>query len=244
MNNQLTILVPTSPIPSHPSTAILNETVSNIRKYTNARIIIMADGVHKSLEIRKEAYQEYLKIVQMKIDAGNYGDCIMRVFSEHSHQSLMTKSVLADLVSTPLVMFCEADTSPIGDIPFQEICDAVQSSDTINCLRFNIFEQIPKEHEYLMLGLSDLNGIRITRTIQFSARPHIAKTDWYKEVMGNYFEPYAKSMIEDILHGVIIESYKEHNRDIFGLAIYTPEGNQLRSYHADGRGKDNKIIYG
>jgi len=45
------------------------------------------------------------------------------------------------------------------------------------------------------------------------------------------------------MHGVVIEGHKIDGTD-FGLGIYTPEGNQLRSYHSDGRGNDEKITYG
>jgi len=41
---------------------------------------------------------------------------------------------------------------------------------------------------------------------------------------------------------VVQVEYDKRGRDTFGLAIYTPTGNQLRSFHMDGRGDDLKII--
>jgi hypothetical protein len=254
--SNLTVLIPTSPIPSHPSTAILDETISNIRKYTDAKIIIMADGVHKSLEHRKADYDAYLVTVENRISVGAYGDCQLNWFPQHVHQSMMTQYVLKSMVTTPLIMFCEHDTSPIGDIPFKEICECVKISDHINYVRFNIFEQIPNEHQYLMIGKSEyyyqeiVDGVDgpeiwLTRTIQWSQRPHIAKTQWYLSLLERYFTDNRYSMIEDVMHSVVqVEYEKNGNVDKFGLAIYTPEGNQLRSYHADGRGSDEKIITG
>lgn len=244
MNNQLSVLIPTSPIPSHPSTAILDETISNIRKYTDAKIIIMFDGIHHSLELRKPDYMEYLHRVSVKIEGKDYGDCGIIVFNEHTHQSAMTKTVLQYEVETPLIMFCEHDTSPIGDIPFQQLCDFVQHDEQINYLRFNIFEQTPQEHSYLMLSKKPVikNGVSMVRTIQFSARPHIAKADWYLKILKDCFGIGEKMMIEDRMHSIVQESYKELKKDVFGLAIYAPEGSQLRSYHSDGRGADEKII--
>jgi hypothetical protein len=240
MNRDLTVLIPTSPIPSHPSTAILDETIANIRKYTDARIIIMVDGVHESLKHREEDYKEYYVKVIDNEKAGKYGDCKVVIFPEHNHQSSMTRFVLNSFVTTPLIMFCEHDTSPIGEIPFEALCGFIKNNDLINCVRFNIFERIPKEHEYLMIGeISE--HLPITRTIQWSQRPHIAKTEWYIDILDTYF--LGKTcMIEDVMHSVVQVSYDQLKKDVFGLAIYTPEGNQLRSYHADGRGHDEKII--
>lgn len=260
--NNLTVLIPTSPIPSHPSTAILDETIANIRKYTDARIIIMFDGIHQSLESRREQYKEYYDNVISKSEL--YGDVQLVKFPSHLHQSGMTKYVLSNLVKTTLVMFCEHDTSPIGEIPFAAICHTVEQSNNINCIRFNIFDKIPDEHRYLMLeektflwkgqavGMSMIDYkdridsvVEITRTIQWSQRPHIAKTKWYLDILKSYFTNESKCMIEDIMHGRVQVDYENNlKKDFYGLAIYTPDGNQLRSYHSDGRGSDEKIIYG
>jgi hypothetical protein len=247
MSNNITVLIPTSPIPSHPSTAILDETIANIRKYTDAEIIIMQDGVHESLQHRLLDYQKYCSIVNKRMHDGSYGNCRVIPFPEHNHQSMMTRYVLCNLVKTPLVMFCEHDTSPIGDIPFDDICQLIGV--TLNCVRFNIFHEIPDEHRYLMLGKTEVvlnDPIRrhfFERTIQWSQRPHIAKTEWYIKILETYFKDQnQRSMIEDVMHSVVQTAYEAQGQDTFGLAIYTPEGNQLRSYHSDGRGDDQKII--
>ena len=82
----------------------------------------------------------------------------------------------------------------------------------------------------------------LTATIQYSARPNIAKADWYRNILTKYFPAGRKEMIEDRFHGVVIDSFKELKRDIFGMYIYTPPGDQLRSFHSDGRQGDEKII--
>jgi hypothetical protein len=245
MNNQLTILIPTSPIPRHPSTAILDETIANLRMYTDAKIIILFDGIHSSLSHREQDYKNYLEAVGAKMYNKEYGDCEARLFVEHTHQAMMVKEVLKEII-TPLIFFVEHDCSPIGDIPFKEICDLVEKSYEINYVRFNIFHETPKDHDYLMLDKEpvEIEGVRLVRTIQFSARPNIAKTNWYRNILYDYFKPGQKSMIEDVMHSVVIEKYKFYGGDIMGLAVYAPIGNQLRSYHSDGRGSDTKIIDG
>ncbi len=244
MKDLLTILIPTSPIPSHPSTEIFDETISNVRNYTTAQIIILFDGIHHSLEHRRGQYDGYKKEVLKNISEGKYGDCIPVIFPEHTHQSLMTKIVLTDFVKTPLIMFVEHDTSPINEIPIGKICELVEHSKEINYLRFNIFHAIPGEHQYLMVDKVSvvLNEVPIVRTLQWSQRPHIAKTKWYLNLLNKYFREEEKMMIEDRMHSVVIEANKQFGFDTFGLCIYAPEGNQLRSYTSDGRKDDQKII--
>ena len=255
MKDQITILIPTSPIPSHPSTSILDETIANVRKLTDAKIIIMFDGVAEKLRHREADYINYFTEVMKKCRLGDYGDCDTLSSDEHIHQAIMTRYALEKFVKTPLIMFCEHDTSPIGEIPFVEICEYVEKSENVNYIRFNIFERIPDEHRYLMIsepfypeivtleGVKPFYGVRITRTIQYSQRPHIAKSDWYRQILSDHFKPNQKTMIEDVMHSVVQVAYDLQGcKDTYGLAIYTPIGNQLRSYHADGRGDDEKII--
>lgn len=242
MNNQLTVLIPTSPIPSHPSTDILDETIANIRKYTDATIMVMFDGIHSSLHARAKDYLEYRSLVAQKYSGDE--SVVLSYFPSHEHQTGMTRIILDTFVDTPLILFVEHDTYIGGDIPFQQLCDFVQHANEINYLRFSIFDKIPIEHDYLMLDKHPVivDDVPITRTIQWSQRPHIAKTDWYRKVLSENFPEGFKGMIEDVMHGVVQESYKEHKKDLFGLAIYTPPGNMLRSFHSDGRGTDEKII--
>lgn len=244
--SDITIIIPTSPIPSHPSTAILDETIFNLRQYTDCKIVVMFDGVYEKLSHRTEDYDKYKGVVKEKILDYKYGDCVYRDFEWHTHQAKMTAETLRDNVTTELVLFCEHDTSPIGDIPFKKVCDLIKNSKEINCIRFNIFHKVLDEHQHLMIDREPIvvDGIRLVRTIQWSQRPHIAKVKWYRDILHTYFQD-KKSMIEDVMHSVVESKYKDLGYDTFGLAIYTPEGEtQLRSYHSDGRKTDEKIIIG
>lgn len=243
--SSITVLIPTSPIPSHPDTAILDEMIFNIRQYTDAQIVIMADGVHSSLAHRTEDYMQYIERVNENIESLQYGDCTLTVFEHHVHQAIMTSTILK-AIKTPLILFCEHDTSPIGDIPFEKLCSFVENSLDINYLRFNIFHKILDEHQHLMLDKVPvvIDGVRLVRTIQYSQRPHIAKVKWYRDILFTYVHE-KKSMIEDPVHSIVQAKYAALGYDTFGLAIYTPEGEtQLRSYHSDGRKTDEKIIAG
>lgn len=241
----ITILIPTSPIPSCPSTEIIDECISKLREYDelkDVQIVIMADGIHKSHEEKRERYNGYKANLAANIVEGKYGKCDLKTFDEHTHQANMTNYVL-QLITTPYVLFVEHDTAPIGDIPFAEIIKVMDTYDFINYVRFHIFHEFLKEHEHLMLGEQTFNEIRLMQTIQWSQRPHLAKKLWYLEILNRYFSGQ-KTMIEDVMHGVCQDRYYAEKKDVFGMWIYSPDGNKLRSYHSDGRGEDEKIIEG
>ena len=79
-------------------------------------------------------------------------------------------------------------------------------------------------------------GVPLRRTFQWSQRPHLAPTGYYRRILGE-FPAAPNTMIEDRMHSVCqVEPY-DHNR----LAIYHPDGDIKRSYHLDGRGSEPKF---
>lgn len=231
----ITTLITTSPIPSHPSTEILDKTIQKVRQYTDGLILILCDGVHESLKHRTEDYNKYVQSL-----TGRYKNSVVIQFGGHQHQARMTRYAL-EQCATDLIFFVEHDTYIDGDIPFNELCKIVEETD-INYLRFNIFDCILPEHRYLMLGNKRIDGHSFQKTIQYSSRPFIAKKAWMQDLLRMHFDPEHRTMIEDVMHGIVQSEYYRVKRDTFGMVIYTPEGNQLRSFHSDGRKDDTKII--
>lgn len=245
MKSHLTILIPTSPIPLHPSTAVIDDCIGKLREQQEIKdceIIIMMDGVHKNHEAKRENYLKYKDNLTENISAGKYGNCWIRSFTDHTHQANMTLAVLQE-VKTPYVMFVEHDTAPINEIHWEKIFEVMDTYNTVNYVRFHIFHEFLKEHDYLMLGMENYNGLPLMRTIQWSQRPHVARKEWYIEILNRYFSGN-KTMIEDVMHGICQDKYYAEKKDVFGMFIYAPDGLKLRSYHADGRGEDEKIIEG
>lgn len=85
----LTVMIQTSPIPSHPSTALLEALFTSIQKYATplveARILILADGCetldstqtenmkHGQVSTeRAQRYQEHLRILKSKVQTQDY----------------------------------------------------------------------------------------------------------------------------------------------------------------------------
>jgi len=232
MNDDITCLVPVSSMPSHPSTEVLDQTIASIReRLPDSEIIFMFDGLPAWFAEHKTAYEQFKQTMLWKIN-NELGNATPIVFDHHSHQSLMTKKAL-DLVRTPLILWSEQDTPLHNDIPFAELSEVVKTG-YANVIRFHFEAQIHPEHEHLMLDHSPITilGQPFLRTRQWSGRPHLASTQYYRDIASKYFDDQPR-FIEHIMYGMIAEggdNYDEHR-----LHIYAPEGTLVRSKHLDGR---------
>lgn len=225
----LTVVIPVSPIKSHPSTDILDETIASIRKHLpSVKIIVSFDGVREEQKDLAIAYGEHIRAVLYK-----HRDIYPVIFGEHKHQAGMMKALLEQHIHTPLVMYIEQDTPLEKDpIDFGEIYRLIESGQS-NMVRFHHESSIPADHKHMML---EKEG-DFTQTVQWSQRPHIASTAFYRRVMAEFSEN-ANCFIEDHMHGVVWNSYLRDGKLAYNqwrLHIYTPEGSIRRSYHTDGR---------
>lgn len=235
----ITVLIPTSPIPSHPSTEIIEKTVASVReRLPKSRIVLMIDGVREEQKDRSEDYYEYVR--RLLIKANEWGNCLPLIQEEHQHQANMTREAL-EYVDTPLVLFVEHDTPLVGEYDW----DLILNLHGLDLLRFShesnhLFDLYPD----MMLDKKPINmGIPVVRTSQWSQRPHLATTEFYRRILADHFAHRPRTMIEDKIHGVVANAYKD--RGVAGwqdyrLAVYAPEGDIKRSGNLDGREDDPK----
>ena len=156
----------------------------------------------------------------------------------------MTRRTLERLVRTPQILFVEHDTPLVGDIPFEQLFRAVASGD-VNVVRLHHEAHILEPHRYLMLADKPerVQGVPLMPTVQWSQRPHLASTEWYLWMLSTYFAPTSRTMIEDLIYGVLETHHREEGLEgwkQFKLFIYAPEGDMKRSTHTDGREGDPK----
>jgi hypothetical protein len=232
----VTCLIPTSPIPSHPSTAIIDEVIAGIRHYFPvAKIIIMCDGVRPSVEHRRSQYQQYLTRLNSSIDMF-YPNVQLKIFADPTQQAWMTRETLKE-VTTPFVIFNEHDAILKSEPPIE--WDAIfhlLETDDANLVRFYHWDRIWHEHEYLMRGEFMHSGVHFVRTVQFSGWPFIAKTDYLRRLVTDYFGPHDRKMIETGLYGPICSApWAAHK-----MVIYYPD-NADTFLHRNARVGDSGI---
>lgn len=234
----ITVVVPTSPIPSHPSTDILEETITAVRTHLpKAEIILLFDGVREEQESFRASYEQYIYKVLWKC-LHEWKNVLPVIFDEHQHQANMTREVL-QYIQTPLLLFVEHDTplTPDREIPFGGIAKAITSGEA-DIVRLHHEALILEVHKHLMFDdvSQNIQGVPMMRTQQWSSRPHIASVAYYKRILNDYFTGN-KTMIEDKMYQVVEQACKDgimgwHNHRLW---IYTPEGDIKRSYTTDGR---------
>lgn len=242
----ITVVTPVSPIPSHPDTAILEETLDSVRHHLpDAEIILTFDGVRKEQADRKADYDEFTRKALWLADH-KFGNVLPLMFNKHQHQTGMMRPALNE-IKTPLLMYVEADTPLVTDysIDFDAITRHILSGAS-STVRLHHEGVIPTDHVHMMHGSDAVGewGVGFIRTSQWSQRPHVSSVAYYRRILHSYFSPQSKSFIEDQMHGVVDEAFK-----VDGMAgwlqhrlhIYDPgDGNLKRSYHLDGRAGEAK----
>lgn len=242
----ITVVITTSPIPSHPSTDVIDETIRSVRaqpELVGVEILVAGDGIPPALEHRADDYWHYLRRLCWAAARGHHGRLVPLLAPEWQHQAVTVAHALQE-VRTPLVLLLEHDTPLIGDIDWDGLGKAVLSSQA-HVIRLHHDHQVHPEHRYLMVDSDPetVCGAPLLRTVQWSQRPHLASTDIYRELLARYFAPESRTMIEDCLHGVIANAWDELGIDgweQFRLWMYAPAGDMRRSGHLDGRGSDPK----
>ena len=223
--NDITIVVATSVLPSHPDTDIIDETISTIRShFPDNEIILQMDGLREERLARKADYDEYKSKVLWKC-MHEWKNVLPIIFDEHCHQTTMMKRTI-DLINTEAMLYVEGDApiTPDCEIDWQKCLDMLEYNKA-NTIRFHFEAVIPHEHSHLMFGLED----GFMKTIQWSQRPHLSTVKYYREMVLPVSNE--KTFIEDKFHGVV----QDDGWDKHKLWIYHPEGNIKRSYHLDGR---------
>ena len=232
-----TVLMPTSPIPSHPSTAMIEETIESIHaNLGDVETIIMCDGVRPEQADREDDYAEYLRRLTVLCQR-RWTNVLPVVFDTFQHQANMTRAAL-ELVDTPTVLFVEHDTPLVTDEPIDwQGCFRSLNANELDVIRFHFEARIPDAHRHLMRDTVPLKGqIPYLRTTQWSQRPHLARTDYYRKIIDEFFPSTSRTMIEDRMHGICQNQPWVRNR----IGIYAPGKNLKRSLNLDGRGDDPK----
>lgn len=222
----ITVVVPVSPIPSHPDTTIIDETIASVRHHLpDARIIIGFDGIRNEQHHLRDAYREHIRRTLWRADK-TWRNTTPIIFEHHVHQIGVMRAALKT-IDTPLVLFVEQDTPLTMDRVIDwKTCTNRITSGRAHLVRFAHENAIPTEHMHLMY---DRDG-DFVRTTQYSARPHLASTSWYLTVTRKFFTSNASCFLEDKLHSVC-QVWPDDNQ----LYLYAPEPNNQRSYHLDGR---------
>jgi hypothetical protein len=247
--NKITIIMVASPIKSHPDTKIIETSINSIRKLLpDCEILIGLDGVRPEQENYRERYEEFKKRLLWLCNF-KYTNVFCVPFEEHTHQAMMTKKLLT-MVRTPTIFFLEHDMvmtvegdseyTPYDWLNMVKVIEDGQA----NIIRFHFEAVFPDVHMHLMIGDREyIDGIPLIKTIQYSQRPHLASTAFYRDMIDRYFTDDSRTFIEDAVHGKPVEAYEDNGItgwNLWRIWIYCPDNNLKRCYTIDGREDDPK----
>lgn len=241
LGDLVTVIVPSSPIETHPSTATLDQTLDSVQeRLPGVEVVVGFDGVRPEQEKFAGVYAEYVQqaLTSFSFNRENVTPVLL---PEWGHQANVTRAMLQQ-VRTPTVLFVEHDCPLVGDIPFGDLVGLVTSGEA-NVVRLLHEQQVLEPHAYLMLEGAPrvINGVPLLGTIQWSQRPHLASTAYYRHLIRRYFGQASRTMIEDVMHGVLQQSFHEGGWGMDRVFIYAPDGGYQRSTTTDGRGSEPKF---
>jgi len=76
-----------------------------------------------------------------------------------------------------------------------------------------------------------INDVPLRETRAFWAQPHLARRDWYLDMLTRCFTEDCRTFIEDFAYGWLLERPFSETKMFF----YEPEGNMKRCTHLNGR---------
>jgi hypothetical protein len=250
--NELVFIIPTSPIYSHPSTDVIMETITSIweRAGEDAEILVLVDGVRREQAHRRTDYYDYVRRLCLELEGTNVTPIL---FETHRHQAGMLGRIMAyGEWLAPYMCFVEHDTPLVNDISFPEVINTIETY-ALSLMRFSHESEVLEPHRYMFLDQSPLVGgedtVPFVRTLQWSQRPHVARTEFYREILDTYFTLDDITMIEDVIHGKVFSGKRMTGHQMafqwerWRLGLYHPlEGTIQRSTHTDGRA--GEAMYG
>lgn len=240
LSDLITVCVVTSPTASDPSTETIGATINSVHAtgLGDCWCLVGADGIRPEQRGLTSAYRDKIASLADTIDNRDVYE-----LPAWGHQANVMRMLLTH-VATPLVLFAEHDTpfTPNVKIDWEGCADTILTRE-LDSIRFLHESQIIPPHEHLMIA--NVQGkVPYIRTVQWSQRPHLARTDWYRGLIDTYFGPSSRCFIEDVMYGVVSyhwQTYGHAGLDKFRLGIYSdPEPTMQRSYHLDGRAGDPK----
>lgn len=231
LDDQVTVLIPTSPIPRHPDTSLIEECVSSIRRYfPTAHFIILVDGLRPAVEFRRGQYEGYKKNLSELCVSGKLGNTKLSVFASPVQQAIMTRNALEHHVQTPLILFVEHDAILRAQpaLEWEAMFDVVLL-DKANLVRLYNWDRIWHEHQYLMRGELEHRGVKFIKTVQYSQWPLLSSSDYHRKLLTR-IPKMQRTMIEPAVYYQVAAEEWEKNK----VVIYYPE-NALTFTHKDGR---------
>jgi hypothetical protein len=244
------VLVVSSPTQLEPPEHVdmIHEVVESALAFpgVGAETLVAFDGVRIEQTALTHVYDEVRRRIAWDFSLGlslpsvtiRHPNRLPLFLRGHQHQA---RTILAGLqvMRSEFVLFLEHDTPLLPAAIDFDACARALVTRELDVIRFLHESRVLDVHRHLLVDEGEALGPLFWRTAQWSQRPHLARRQWYMDVLGTYTTPDSRCFVEDVMHGVCDYFWREEGErgwERHKLAIYAdPEPTMQRSTHLDAR---------
>ncbi len=227
----ITILLASSPIPSHPSTRLISSVLSSLRFIKDlkkdTKVLIAQDGCDDSDVL--PTYDRYLHKLERLLDRSPLNSRIVRN-PIRGHLTGNIRNAI-QFVDTKYVLMLQHDLPFVTEFEIYPVIEDMEATPSFKHIRFNRRSNVKAKWD----AQSDLFGKQMqgknctyTRTGAWSDQNHLSTVDYYKTIVLS--EVSDGTFMESVLNE---RSHRDHER--YGTYIYGGVGHPAMIRHIRGR---------
>ncbi|CAK9094935.1 Uncharacterized protein SCF082_LOCUS44602 [Durusdinium trenchii] len=193
---KVTILVTTSPIPSHPSPILLRTLFGSFQKHlaaaVNCQIVLVCDGFARSdgkdQLCSEEAYSRFLTSIQELCAAGELGNCRVLVLQSCHGYGLALSAALSE-VATEFVLVVQHDWLFVRDVDLTLVVDAMDKDPAIKYIgmqsltTLDYARRMQLRYKLQLPSERIVAGLRLVPQLLWYDKPHLCRKRHYVEVV-------------------------------------------------------------
>ena len=170
---ELTVIVQSSFVPSHPSTEMIEQSLTSLSRLGSGfQILTVFDGFQGSEEDRKK-YRKYKNRVRQYLP-GEFCE-----LSDWKNSGGTLEPAL-QMVQTPFLLYWEHDWELTTDIPTEEILAAIDELDDVRFIRLNKRRNVTQDSDRELHHRPGMSPVPLIMTPSWSANPHFSTTTIYR----------------------------------------------------------------
>ena len=241
IEDKLTLITTTSPVPSNPSTEMLETSQGSlftIPEFAMCKKIIVFDGVPDKLQAFAEAYEEYKQnVIQLTKAHPHFQNTQLVFCSEHRHLTNAIRDAM-EHVDTPYVFIHQHDFKLVKPVDVTNLIKSMEENPDIKHVRLNRLFNRPNRYdrgfEQYTTGTS---YVPLCTTQGWSDNDHFSPVSYYKDFV---FAKVGRRHLpmEKVLHRLrrwLQQKDAEYAYHAFGTFIYGSHGDSPYLLHLDGK---------
>jgi len=248
MNSRLNIIILSSPIPSNPSTEIIDKTINSLSllRYPMDSKIILAHDYPQPESKNKNDYFDYYENLKNKYS--HRKNFIFTMAEKFSHMSGNLKNAF-NYVDAEYVLIVSHDFIFVRNVDLNLLISDMNKNSKLKHVRFNKRLNTPKGGDCddwpgfikVFDKFSISGNYRYTSTSCWSDINHISPANYYRDVI--FKECRDGIALERCFYSKIKRIYKQNNFDLtvethekYGNFLFDSLNAKPYIYHTDGRG--------